>query len=315
METMESKTHPKLRWWKEVLLIGIFYLVYSYIRNIFGTSTTAAFENAVYLIRFEESIGLYVEGNIQNWFLDNTSFIRFWNYFYGTAHFFVTIISFMWAYIRFPKDFPKIRNVGLWSTGLGLIIFATFPVMPPRLLNSVNKWGGSDLLGDTAFFSNFTDTIAEFGGFLTSAPSTLESVSNQYAAMPSIHIVWAIWCAFIIYPRVKNPIIKALAILYPLATLFTIIVTANHYWIDALGGVILFVLSYLAVYKLFPHFKKTPTGIAILTSLARLKARLKEGVKKTAAEVVGKKKVAEKAEEVVAEKMVEKADSEATLRQ
>lgn len=270
----------KFRWLKEVVLLAVFYLVYTYIRNRFGSSTTAAFENASQLIGLEENIGLYVEADIQSWFLDNRYFIRFWNYFYGTAHFVITLFTFIWVYSRFPKHFPRIRNIGLWSTGLGLIIFATYPVMPPRLLNSTGKFGAANpdnnLIDGASFFHNFTDTIKEFGGFFVeSGTSPIESISNQYAAMPSIHIVWALWCAFAIYPLVKNPVLKGLAALYPLSTLFAIIVTANHYWIDAIGGVILFGFTYLLFEKWLPRFAKTPLGSKIITPISQAKALFK----------------------------------------
>lgn len=256
----ESYTLPaarsKLQWLKEVVLVVAFYLIYTYIRNRFGTSTTAAFNNAKSLIQIEENLGLYVEGDVQGWFRTDIVFLRFWNAYYGITHFLVTIAAFIWAYVRFPGDFPKIRNMGLWGTGLGLITFASFPVMPPRLLGKTpdeSVYGGAHLIGENDnFFTDFDDTIREHGGFLSFESEAVESISNQYAAMPSIHILWAIWCAYIFYPRVRSPILKALALLYPFITLFAVIVTANHYWVDAVGGAIFFVIAYFVATRLLP---------------------------------------------------------------
>ena len=246
----ETIPRSKLRWIKELVIVAIFYLIYSYIRNQVGSNTgnieiakITATENAASLINLEKSIFLFVESDIQGWFIkdgvfSNPFFIRFWNFYYGITHFAVTIFAFVWAYVLHPKDFLKIRNVGLVSTGLALMGFVMFPVLPPRLLDE--GYG-------------FVDTIREFGGFLSFESGPLESISNQYAAMPSVHIIWALWCAYIFYPRIKTRILKVLAIGYPVLTLFAITVTANHYWIDAIIGLFVFILSYLIVTLFFPY--------------------------------------------------------------
>jgi membrane-associated phospholipid phosphatase len=64
----------------------------------------------------------------------------------------------------------------------------------------------------------------------------MNSISNQYAAMPSLHIGWASWCAFAMWPLLRRRWTKAAVLLYPAATLFCIVVTGNHYWIDGVGG-------------------------------------------------------------------------------
>jgi hypothetical protein len=61
-------------------------------------------------------------------------------------------------------------------------------------------------------------------------------ISNQYAAMPSLHIGWSTWSAVVLVPRRERTWKKVAIICYPLATLFCILVTGNHYWLDALGG-------------------------------------------------------------------------------
>ncbi len=254
----QVEARPKnLRWWKEVIVIVVFYVIYSFVRNRFGSNAgdadlarQTAFENARSLINFENSLKLFVEEDIQGWFVDDGAlsarwFIRFWNFYYGITHFVITIFAFVWAYIRHPKIFPTIRNVGLLTTGLGLVGFATFPVLPPRLLDS--SYG-------------FLDTIKEFGGFLSFDSPALDSISNQYAAMPSIHFAWALWCAYVFVPRVKYIVWKILAVLYPIGTLFAVIVTGNHYWVDALGGLAIFLMAYALLKWSFPALAKTPFG-------------------------------------------------------
>ncbi|HEV8298227.1 MAG TPA: phosphatase PAP2 family protein, partial [Acidimicrobiales bacterium] len=68
---------------------------------------------------------------------------------------------------------------------------------------------------------------------------------NQYAAMPSLHIAWAAWCCIALVPTVRSRIAKTLLIVYPWLTLFAIVVTANHYWLDAVGGLSVLFVGYL----------------------------------------------------------------------
>jgi membrane-associated phospholipid phosphatase len=68
----------------------------------------------------------------------------------------------------------------------------------------------------------------------------MASISNQYAAMPSLHIGWSTWCAIAVWPLLRRRWAKALVLLYPAATLFCIVVTGNHFWLDGVGGIIVF---------------------------------------------------------------------------
>ncbi len=257
-EFSSQRQSLKLKWWREIILIAVFYAIYTFIRNQFGSGTVSpqtAFNNADLLIDFEKLFGLYQEARIQGWFIDHRTFIQFWNIFYGFCHFAVTILSFCWLYIRFPLDFIKYRTIGFVTTALGLIGFAAFPVMPPRLLEDAGEFGGLELGGGETG-AVFVDTLKEYGGLWSFDSGAVAEISNQYAAMPSIHIAWAIWCAWAIYAHVQNPIVKTLAVLYPVATLFAIVVTANHYWIDALGGAGALLAGYFLVNFVSKTIKK-----------------------------------------------------------
>jgi membrane-associated phospholipid phosphatase len=250
--TVEHRT----LWWKEVLILASFYLVYTATRNRFGSVRLAAegvpeqaFHNAERLIRWEQSVGLFHEQAVQSWFLGNKPFIQFWNTYYGTAHFFVTVAVMVLLYVKRPDVYPLWRNTLAAMTALAIIGYSLFPVMPPRLLDApcpgtvpeVNHYGGacieSDLRGDDGTFG-FVDTLAEFGGPWSFDSEALQSVSNQYAAMPSLHIGWASWCALALISRTRRWWVRAALVLYPAMTLFCIVVTGNHYWIDGIGGLI-----------------------------------------------------------------------------
>ncbi len=234
-----------LRWWHEVLYIVAFYLVYSAVRNRFGSAAVGAetaLRHARQVIDIESAIGLYHEEAIQAWFVTITpagfdyvfdgaqQFLQFWNVFYGTFHFAVTAGALIWMFVRFPTQYPTWRNTLAFTTALALIGFALYPLMPPRLLADASLYGGG------ALEYGYVDTLAEVGGLWSFDSGTMQAVSNQYAAMPSLHFGWSAWCFFVLYPRVRRRWLRVLVVLYPIATLWAIVVTANHYWLDAVGG-------------------------------------------------------------------------------
>jgi hypothetical protein len=227
---VDQQRPTRLRWWKEATYVALFYGVYSVVRNLFGSDEDAAFDHALQVIDWERALGLYHEEAIQQWFLDTEWFVRFWNVFYGAAHFVVTIGVMLWLFRRFPGRYPRWRNTLGWTTALALVGFATYPLMPPRLLPE--SFG-------------YVDTLAEIGGLWSFDEGPIAEVSNQYAAMPSLHFAWSTWCALALVPVVRSAWGRAAYVLYPVATLFAIVVTANHFWIDAVGGALVLALGYL----------------------------------------------------------------------
>jgi membrane-associated phospholipid phosphatase len=211
------------------------------------------------VIRFERAIGLYHEESIQQWFLPYKWFIQLMNTYYGTAHFAVTIGVFFVLMNRRKDVFPLFRNALAAMTGLAIIGFALFPLMPPRLLDApcpgtattvvagkeiARTTFGGDCIptklrnynGATEF--GFVDTLKEYGGPWDFDSGGIAKRSNQYAAMPSLHIGWASWCAFAIWPLARRKWIRAAVLLYPALTLFCIVVTGNHFWLDGIGGIL-----------------------------------------------------------------------------
>jgi hypothetical protein len=112
---------------------------------------------------------------------------------------------------------------------LALIGFSLFPMMPPRLLAECGPYGG-------CIEAPFVDTLAKSGGLWSFDSEAVQSVSNQLAALPGLHFAWSAWCFPVLYLRLRGPVGRALVAPYPVATLFAVVVTGNHYWADALGG-------------------------------------------------------------------------------
>ena len=241
-----DSTRRRARWWKELLIVAAFYGVYSYSRNQFGSDKLGtgaepveSFGNAVRVIRWERDLGLFREHAIQRWFLAWHWFLRFWNVYYGSAHFVVTVAAFIWLYVRNHERFPRWRNTLAFTTAHAIVGFSFFPLMPPRLLDNTTRYGGARLAQVQHVPDyGFVDTLERDGGLWSFDSGPMTRLSNQYAAMPSLHTAWATWCSLVMWPLVRRRWAKALVLLYPLATVFCIVVTANHYWIDGVAGLV-----------------------------------------------------------------------------
>lgn len=240
-EAQATRDRLGLRWWKEALYVLAFYAVYSFIRNKFGSASVGiehAFNNAKAVIAVERAVGMFHEESLQDLFLHNRLFMQFWNVYYGTFHFIVTIFAMVFTYRRFPWRYQLWRNTLAFTTGLALIGFSLFPLMPPRLLDSCGIYGACSHYG-------FVDSLARFGGLWSFDSGAMQKVSNQFAAMPSLHFAWSMWCFLVLYRYVKSPVAKVLVAVYPWLTLFAIMVTANHYWLDAVGGALILSIGYV----------------------------------------------------------------------
>ena len=242
VRSVATRRAGALRWWREGLYILGFYGVYTLVRDLQGSaggtsavarSTRTALAHAHDIIRIERDLHIFGEQQIQHAFIHAKLFIQATDLYYGSAHFVVTAIALIWLYRKAPQRYPLWRNTLALTTALALIGFAVFPLMPPRLL---------DLFGG---HYGFVDTLERFGGSWSFDSDTMQHISNQYAAMPSLHFAWAAWCTCVLLPGVRRPWVKALVIAYPLLTVFAIIVTANHFFLDAFGGAIVFAVGYL----------------------------------------------------------------------
>ena len=249
----------RMVWWKEAIIISIFYSVYTAIRNQFGSTLVEgvsvpnhAFTNAIRVIRFERWIGLFHEETIQEWFLPHIWFIKTMNVYYGTAHFFVTLGVFIALYKFRPSVFGQWRNTLAVMTALAIIGFSLFPLMPPRLLDAPCPdagFGAKCIVSELrtrngAENFGFVDTIKEFGGPWAFDSGPGSKITNQYAAMPSLHIGWSTWCAFGLWPIARKLWMRLALLIYPSVTMLCIIVTGNHFWIDGVGGLLVFAVAY-----------------------------------------------------------------------
>jgi hypothetical protein len=256
-EPADADARAGLRWWKEVAFGVAVYLIYSIVRNRFGSASGdpgPAFEHARSIIDLQESMHLYFEADLQRWYLDlpGHGLIRAWNVYYGLAHFLVTFVALVWLFRKDTSRYPLWRNTLAITTCVAVVGFAAYSLMPPRLLDDPGEYGACQLYAPDAVEGwsfgdphpdecdryGYVDTIARYGGWISFGNEGMKEVSNQYAAMPSMHIGWSTWSALVLVPLLRRRSAKVLAALYPAITLVCIVLTANHYWIDGVGGLV-----------------------------------------------------------------------------
>jgi hypothetical protein len=237
----------RLYWWVELLAAGVFYEVYSFVRNLHHSTPAEARGNALDIIRWEKAIGIFHEQAVQAWAMGWHAGIVTANYFYGSLHFIVTIGVMIFLYRKWTDDYPLWRNTLAIGTALALIGFAFFPLAPPRMFD-----------GSTFHLNlHFVDTLANDPAFWSFNEGAMKKISNQFAAMPSVHCAWAGWCACALVPRLRHVWAKALAILYPVTTVTVIVVTANHWFLDAVGGFLVLAVGY-GLARLFTQAGRGP---------------------------------------------------------
>ena len=267
-ETQRARRRPI---WREVVYIVGVYLVYSAVRNRFGSAggepghaNGIAFDHATDIIDIERGVKLYFEQHVQSWYLDLPAhgFIQVWNVFYGTAHFVITASALVWLFLRDPARYPRWRNALACTTLLALVGFAAFSLMPPRLLDEPPDQFGPPPAAHQETFG-YVDTLAEYPTFWSFESGGLKKVSNQYAAMPSLHQGWSTWSALVLFPLVRRRWVRVLVALYPVATFFCITVTANHFWLDAAVGLVVLGAGYLLGSQVTEFWERRETSVAV----------------------------------------------------
>lgn len=212
------------RGWAEAAAFVVLYETYETARGHIHPPAGPSLHHAETIVRLERAVGLYQEHRIQRGFIDHKTFMQFWDIYYGTIHFVVPVFALWLLWRRARHRYPEARNVFLLSCYVALVVFALWPLMPPRYMPA--HYG-------------FFDSGVRYGG-LGPLDSGKTKDTNPFAAMPSLHIGWSVFSAWVLVRVLRRRSLKALAVLYPVVTLFCIVVTANHWVLDAVGGLVTF---------------------------------------------------------------------------
>lgn len=218
---------------RQFALFWVVYQCYQVVRGISEGRQEIAFANAERIIDIEKATGTFFELNLQAALLDHQWIVDFANFMYVNSHFTVTTLFLAWLYLFRNEHFYFVRNMFMVAMGLALIGYATYPTAPPRMFGELG----------------FVDTIDVF----TPIQQDSNSVSllvNSYAAVPSMHIGFAAMVGGTVFFLARSRAVKVAAASYPLMVLFVVVMTANHYWLDALAGAIVAALSALTAKRL-----------------------------------------------------------------
>lgn len=201
---------------RELLLVVGLFLVYKFGRQLATGHTGEAFRNADRVWDLERAVHLPDEGSVQHLLLHGDTLIHIANTYYATVHFPATAAFLVWLYLRRPAHYVWARRVLAVVTAAALVVHLTFPLAPPRMLAA----------------TGLIDTGRVYGPSVYGSPET-DHLSNQFAAMPSLHFGWALMVAIGLIVATRSRW-RRLWLLHPLLTLLVIVGTANHYWLDAI---------------------------------------------------------------------------------
>jgi hypothetical protein len=210
---------------QELALIAAVYATYDISRIFVEGARHSAFDNADALMDLENATGIAVERALNSALSAHTVLAVTADYLYATTHYIVTPIVLVWLWKRHRSSYSRARTVLAVATVLGLIGFTLMPVAPPRML------------------PGYIDTMARYASYGwwsgdASAPRGVGQWTNEFAAMPSLHVGWALWCACQVIKHARALPTKVLGGLYPVVTSLVVVSTANHYVLDAVAGVV-----------------------------------------------------------------------------
>ncbi|MFF9688848.1 phosphatase PAP2 family protein [Streptomyces sp. NPDC014623] len=215
---------------RELLLVAGLFLVYKLGRQAANGHVEEAFRNAGHVWSFERAAGLPGEGVVQGVLLHSHTLVQAANAYYATVHFPATLAFLVWLYRRRPRHYVWSRRILAVLTGAALLLHLIVPLAPPRMLHA----------------AGLVDTGQVYGPAVYEGTPATDSMANQFAAMPSLHVGWALVVAagLIVATRSRW---RLLWLLHPLLTLLVVVGTANHYWLDAIVALALLAVACAAL--------------------------------------------------------------------
>ncbi|WP_353942333.1 bifunctional glycosyltransferase 87/phosphatase PAP2 family protein [Streptomyces sp. HUAS MG91] len=218
----------------ELLLIRVGYSAYQQVRLAAtggtisgGRATAEAHGRQIHSI--EQFLHIDIEHWVNHAVFHHAPWLKdFFNFYYTSFHFVVPLSVLAVLYVRRPAAYRWARSALGLATLLALIGFWAYPLAPPRLMPGLG----------------FIDTVHGVQDFSQPDYGTLTQLTNQYAAMPSLHFGWSLWCGVVIVLLARRWWVKALGALHPLFTVSAIIATANHWMLDAVGGAVVVAVGF-----------------------------------------------------------------------
>ena len=239
----------------ELLLIRVTYAAYAKVRlAATGGSNSAgrarAEEHGRQILDLERLLHLDIEYAVNHAVVKIGWLREFFDFYYTSFHFAVPLTVLGLLYWRRPADYRWARTSLGFATLLALVGFWLYPLAPPRLMPTLG----------------IIDTVHGVQDFTKPDYGTLTHLTNQYAAMPSLHFGWSLWCGVVIAIVAPRMWMKALGLLHPLFTCAAIVATGNHWILDAAGGAVVVGAGLALTYLLQGPRARTVTAAAEVSS-------------------------------------------------
>jgi len=196
------------------------------------------FRHALTVLKVEHALWIDFEQGLQNMFLSHGLIIRFANGYYSWAHQWVSLGLVAAVLLKAPwgKAWRWVSAL-LLQLPIALVLFRLYPLMPPRLLDAGAPWGGRILAQHRQIRpTGIVDTLAKFTGPWTPGPVAVNSFTNQFAAMPSLHCGFAMWVGVVWWQFAKGKKWRIIGPLHTAVIFFCVVVTGNHWVLDAIVG-------------------------------------------------------------------------------
>ena len=235
-EHLVERRAADLRWRsgvRELLVVAMLYAGYSVGRLLADDDLAAASDRAAEILRVEHLVGLDLEWAWSTWLASHHVLAVAASYWYSVGHYTVTPAVLLWLWWARSTAYAKERWTLVLASVIGLVVYVAVPVAPPRLMGYV------DVLATTATAGWWTEHA--------SAPAGLGHLTNELAAMPSLHVGWAVWAGLVVWRLAHRPVVRLLAVAHPVVTSVVVVATANHWLLDVVAGAMLVLVVDVAV--------------------------------------------------------------------
>jgi hypothetical protein len=212
-----------------LVLLGIFF--YFRVRGLTESSAGLARRHAHEIVAFERFLGVNFEAGLQDLIAPSEMIQTVANWIYIWGHWPAIIVTMLWLVWHHRVVFVRLRDAMLISGALGMIVFVSYPVAPPRL---------ADLgLVDTVSEQSHAYRVLQPPAFV-----------NQYAAMPSLHSGWDLLVGIAIVTAASSVALKIVGFAMPVLMAFAVVATANHYFVDVVAGITLVLIGHVVALQL-----------------------------------------------------------------
>ena len=222
--TSTSSRRPGVRGLREIAVLAVLWVFYSLSRLVAADDLASARGRAADILHVEQLAHLDIESWLNHALAPIDAIAVPMSFWYATLHYLVTPAVLAFVYFRHRADYPRARNAIVLGSAIGLACYLVLPTAPPRLMPGSHYL---DALARTASFG--------WWGGDASAPAGLGHITNELAAMPSLHVGWTVWVAWAIW-RHTTIVGRALAVAYVAGTTLVVIATGNHWVLDAVAG-------------------------------------------------------------------------------